>query len=206
VIALIDYGAGNLTSVRKALSAIGADVEVPRQPSDLDKAAAVIVPGVGHFQATAAMTDAWRESILGALGNGRPIFGICLGLQWLFEGSTEASDCPGLALMTGQCDRLEGGVETRNGQSWPLKIPHVGWNALHFARASRMFEGIEEGSQVYFTHSYAAPVTGDAVAVTTHGRPFASAVERGQVFGVQFHPEKSGDVGLRVLKNFLNAV
>ena len=192
--------------MRKALSAIGADVEVPRQPSDLDKAAAVIVPGVGHFQATAAMSDAWRESILGALGNGRPIFGICLGLQWLFEGSTEAPDCQGLALMTGQCDRLEGGVETRNGQSWPLKIPHVGWNALHFPRASRMFDGIEEGSQVYFTHSYAAPVTGDAVAVTTHGRPFASAVERGQVFGVQFHPEKSGDVGLRVLKNFLNAV
>ena len=206
MIALIDYGAGNLTSVRKALSAIGADVEVPRQPSDLDKAAAVIVPGVGHFQATAAMSDAWRESILGALGSGRPIFGICLGLQWLFEGSTEASDCRGLALMTGQCDRLEGGVETRNGQSWPLKIPHVGWNALHFPRTSRMFDGIEEGSQVYFTHSYAAPVTGDAVAVTTHGRPFASAVERGQVFGVQFHPEKSGDVGLRVLKNFFNAV
>ena len=206
MIALIDYGAGNLTSVRKALSAIGADVEVPRQPSDLDKAAAVIVPGVGHFQATAAMSDAWRESILGALGGGRPIFGICLGLQWLFEGSTEASDCQGLGLMTGQCDRLEGGVETRNGQSWPLKIPHVGWNALHFPRTSRLFDGIEEGSQVYFTHSYAAPITGDAVAVTTHGRPFASAVERGQVFGVQFHPEKSGDVGLRVLKNFLNAV
>jgi glutamine amidotransferase len=206
VIALIDYGAGNLTSVRKALSAIGADVEVPRQPADLDNAAAVIVPGVGHFQATAAMSDAWRESILGALGNGRPIFGICLGLQWLFEGSTEAADCQGLALMTGQCDRLEGGVETRNGQSWPLKVPHVGWNALHFPRTSRMFEGVVEGSQVYFTHSYAAPVTGDAVAVTTHGRPFASAVERGQVFGVQFHPEKSGDVGLRVLKNFLNAI
>ena len=108
--------------------------------------------------------------------------------------------------MSGQCDRLEGGVETRNGQTWPLKIPHVGWNALQFPRASRLFEGVEEGSQVYFTHSYAAPVTHDAVAVTTHGNPFASAVERGQVFGVQFHPEKSGDIGLQVLKNFLNAV
>ena len=206
MIALIDYGAGNLTSVRKALAAIGADVEVPRQPSDLADAMAVIVPGVGNFQATAAMSAAWRDGILNVVGNGRPMLGICLGLQWLFEGSTEAADCEGLALMTGQCDRLEGGTETRNGQSWPLKIPHVGWNALHFPRSSRLFEGIPEGSQVYFTHSYAAPVTNDAVAVTTHGRPFASAVERGQVFGVQFHPEKSGEVGVRVLKNFFNAV
>ena len=206
MIALIDYGAGNLTSVRKALSAIGADVEVPQRPADIGNAMGVIVPGVGNFQATAAMSDAWRESILSIVGNGRPMLGICLGLQWLFEGSTEAPACQGLAMMTGQCDRLEGGVETRDGRRWALKIPHVGWNALHFPRTSRLFEGIEEGSQVYFTHSYAAPVTADAVAVTTHGRPFASGVERGQVFGVQFHPEKSGDVGLRVLKNFLNAV
>lgn len=206
MIALIDYGAGNLASVRKALAAIGADVEIPRQPSDLENATAVIVPGVGNFKATAAMSDEWREAILGVVGGCRPMLGICLGLQWLFEGSTEAPECPGLGMMTGQCDRLEGGVETHDGQAWPLKIPHVGWNALHFPRNSRLFEGIEEGSQVYFTHSYAAPVTADAVAVTTHGQPFASAVERGQVFGVQFHPEKSGDVGLRVLRNFLDAL
>jgi glutamine amidotransferase len=206
VIALIDYGAGNLTSVRKALSAIGADVEVPRDPSALGNAMGVIVPGVGNFRATAAMTDAWREAILDTVGRGRPLLGICLGLQWLFEGSTEAPGCQGLALMTGQCDRLEGGVEISGGRRWPLKIPHVGWNALHFPRASRLFDGLEEGSQVYFTHSYAAPVTAEAVAVTTHGRAFASGVERGHVFGVQFHPEKSGDAGLRVLKNFLNAV
>ena len=133
-----------------------------------------------------------------SIERGRPLLGICLGLQWLFEGSTEAPGCAGLSLMTGRCDRLEGGPD--------LKIPHVGWNALHFPRASRLFEGIKEGSQVYFTHSYAAPVTGDAIAVTTHGKPFASAVERGHVFGVQFHPEKSGDVGLAVLRNFLDAV
>ena len=206
MIALIDYGAGNLTSVRKALAAIGAEVEVPGAPSDLDRAMGVIVPGVGNFHATSAMTAAWRESILNAVGSGRPMLGICLGLQWLFEGSTEAPDCPGLAMMTGRCDRLEGGTETIAGRTVPLKIPHVGWNALQFPRASRLFEGVEEGSQVYFTHSYAAPVTADAVAITTHGRPFASAVERGHVFGVQFHPEKSGDVGLRVLRNFLHAV
>lgn len=206
MIALIDYGAGNLTSVRKALSAVGAEIQIPRAPGDLESASAVIVPGVGHFQATAALDSEWREAILAVLGDGRPMLGICLGLQWLFEGSTEAPGCEGLSLMSGRCDRLEGGVETRNGRAWPLKIPHVGWNALQFPRASRLFEGVEEGSQVYFTHSYAAPVTHDAVAVTTHGTPFASAVERGQVLGVQFHPEKSGDVGLQVLKNFLNAV
>jgi glutamine amidotransferase len=206
VIALIDYGAGNLTSVRKALTAIGAEVNVPRQPSDLESAMGVIVPGVGNFQATAGMSTAWRDAILDTVGRGRPMLGICLGLQWLFEGSNEAPDCQGLGLMTGQCDRLERSTEPLNGQAWPLKIPHVGWNALHFPRASRLFEGIDEGSQVYFTHSYAAPVTHDAVAVTTHGKPFASAVERGQVFGVQFHPEKSGDIGLRVLRNFLDAV
>jgi glutamine amidotransferase len=198
VIALIDYGAGNLTSVRKALHAVDADVHIPRDPAGLDDAEAVIVPGVGNFLATSEMTDAWRTGILRALERGRPLLGICLGLQWLFEGSTEAPGCRGLSLMAGDCDRLESGPD--------LKVPHVGWNSLRFTRASRLFEGIADGAQVYFTHSYAAPVTADAIAVTTHGKPFASAVERGQVFGVQFHPEKSGEVGLQVLRNFLHAV
>ena len=198
MIALIDYGAGNLTSVRKALAAVGAEVSIPRVPSDLDTAEGVIVPGVGNFQRTTALDSEWRDGIIGVVERGRPLLGICLGLQWLFEGSTEAPACVGLSLMTGHCDRLKG--------DWPLKVPHVGWNAVEFPRASRLFEGIRNGSQLYFTHSYAAPVTNDAVAVTTHGVPFASAVERGHVFGVQFHPEKSGDVGLRVLKNFLDAV
>ncbi|HKY21259.1 MAG TPA: imidazole glycerol phosphate synthase subunit HisH [Vicinamibacterales bacterium] len=198
MIALIDYGAGNLTSVRKALAAVGADVYVPAASVDLERADGVIVPGVGNFQRTSALDRDWRDAIIGVVERGRPLLGICLGLQWLFEGSTEAPACQGLSLMTGQCERLEG--------TWPLKVPHVGWNALAFPRASRLFEGIREGSQVYFTHSYAAPVTNDSIAVTTHGVPFASAVERGHVFGVQFHPEKSGDVGLAVLKNFLDAV
>jgi imidazole glycerol-phosphate synthase subunit HisH len=198
VIALIDYGAGNLTSVRKALHAIEAEVYTPRDPSELDDAMGVIVPGVGNFLATSALDGPWHDAILGSVERGRPLLGICLGLQWLFEGSTEAPGCHGLSLMSGECDRLAGGPD--------LKIPHVGWNALRFSRASRLFDGIEEGSQVYFTHSYAAPVTNDATAVTTHGVPFASAVERGHVFGVQFHPEKSGEIGLHVLKNFLNAL
>jgi len=198
VIALVDYGAGNLTSVRKALAAVGAGVQTPQRPSDLEKVEAVIVPGVGNFARTAALDRDWREAIIGIVERGRPLLGICVGLQWLFEGSTEAPGCEGLSLMSGECQLLK--------PEWPNKVPHVGWNELEFPRASRLFEGIRERSQVYFTHSYAAPVTDDTIAVTTHVVPFASAVERGQVFGVQFHPEKSGDVGLRVLKNFLNAV
>ena len=198
MIALVDYGAGNLTSVRKALAAVGAEVYIPGAAAELERAEGVIVPGVGHFQRTSALDREWRDAIIGVVERGRPLLGICVGLQWLFEGSTEAPTCEGLSLMTGQCQLLEG--------AWPLKVPHVGWNSLAFPRPSRLFEGIRDGSQVYFTHSYAAPVTNDAVAVTTHGVPFASGVERGQVFGVQFHPEKSGDVGLAVLKNFLDVV
>jgi imidazole glycerol-phosphate synthase subunit HisH len=198
VIALIDYGAGNLTSVRKALAALGAEVMTPATPADVDRAAAVIVPGVGNFQRTASIDAGWRRAIIGAVERGRPLLGICLGLQWLFEGSTEAPGCEGLALLSGECAQLRA--------EWPLKVPHVGWNELDFSRPSRIFTGLANKSQVYFTHSYAAPVTTATTAVTTHVVPFASAVERGNVFGVQFHPEKSGDVGLRILKNFLDVV
>src|SRR4029450_8396983 len=106
MIALIDYGAGNLTSVRKALAALGADVHIPGASDELAEAAGVIVPGVGNFKATAAITDEWREAIIGVGGKGRPLLGICLGLQWLFACSTEAPECPGLGLMEGRCDRL----------------------------------------------------------------------------------------------------
>ena len=198
MIALIDYGAGNLTSVRKALAAVGADVYTPQLPSELGKAHGVIVPGVGNFQRTCALDRPWREAIGSVVHSGRPLLGICLGLQWLFEGSTEAPDAAGLAWMAGRCDRLEA--------SRPLKVPHVGWNSLQFARPSPLFAGIADGSQVYFTHSFAAPVTDAAIAITRHGVPFASAVARDHVFGVQFHPEKSGEIGLQLLKNFVNAL
>ena len=195
MIALIDYGAGNLTSVRKAFAAIGAPVVTPGGPGDLDRAVAIVVPGVGHFGATRSLEPAWREAIERRLAAGVPLLGICLGLQWLFEGSTESPDAAGLGRIGGVCDRLD----DRGGT---LKVPHVGWNALSVARPSRLLDGVADGAYVYFTHSFAAPVTAETVATSSHGRPFAAAVESGRLMGVQFHPEKSGETGLRILRNF----
>jgi glutamine amidotransferase len=197
-IALLDYRAGNLTSVKKAFAAIGADLFVPDEPAQLDAADAFVVPGVGHFGATGALTDPWTDALRRGIETGRPLLGICLGMQWLFEGSDESPDRAGLGLLAGRCYRLPA---ESNGTS--VKIPHVGWNALDVRRGDSILEGVAPGSQVYFTHSFAAPITSDTVAVTEHGSPFASVVQRGRVAGVQFHPEKSGDVGLLILKNFL---
>ena len=197
MIALVDYGAGNLTSVRKALSALGAEFTTPTSPDELGRAAAVIVPGVGHFGATAALDAPWREAIGASARQGTPLFGICVGMQWLFEGSDEAPGVAGLGVMPGRIARLGGDSARR------LKVPHVGWNALDFRGTARLLRGLATGAQVYFTHSYAAPVTAECVAATTHADTFASAVERDNIFGVQFHPEKSGDAGLQILRNFL---
>ena len=198
MIALIDYKAGNLTSVKKALATIGAAVFVPSMPEELTEAAGVIVPGVGHFGATRALDAAWVEAILGRVGEGRPLLGICLGMQWLYEASDEAPDCPGLGLLSGRCYRL--------GTVDGVKVPHVGWNSLEIRGEASIVDGIAPDAQVYFTHSYVAPVTGDTMAITEHGEPFAAIVQRGYIAGVQFHPEKSGDVGLRVLRNFMELV
>lgn len=200
MIALIDYKAGNLTSVKKALATLGADVVVPDNPEQLGEASGVIVPGVGHFGATRALDAPWIEAIVGRIGEGRPLLGICLGMQWLFEGSDEAPDLPGLGLLAGRCYRLGGRLQAHV----PVKVPHVGWNSLAIERGdASILEGVAGGSQVYFTHSFVAPVTGDTAAVTEHGERFASVVQRGYIAGVQFHPEKSGDVGLRILRNFV---
>jgi glutamine amidotransferase len=197
VIALIDYKAGNLTSVRKALSFLGADFIVPETAADCAGARGLIVPGVGHFSATLALDEGWRQTILDQVGAGTPLLGICVGMQWLFDGSDEAPDVRGLGLMPGRIARLAGDPISR------LKVPHVGWNALDVRRPARLLEGLTPGAQVYFTHSYAAPVTDTCVASTTHANAFSSVVERDNVFGVQFHPEKSGDAGLQILRNFL---
>ena len=208
MIALIDYGAGNLTSVRKALTALGANFATPARPEECPRFSALIVPGVGNFASTAALVGPWRDAIAETVRRGTPLFGICLGMQWLFEGSDEAPDVPGLGVLEGRVTRLRGDAEAG------LKIPHVGWNALKFrgptprgadlsGPRSRMLAGLDDGAHVYFTHSYAAPITEACVAATTHGDTFASVVERGNVFGVQFHPEKSSDAGLQIIRNFL---
>lgn len=190
-VALVDYGAGNLSSVHKALAHVGLEPVHPRSGADLEGCRAIVVPGVGHFAATVPLDGPFRSAILAQVRRGTPLLGICLGLQWLFEGSDEAPEVPGLGLFAGRCFRLSGNV----------KVPHVGWNTLESTRPSSILTGAE-GAAVYFTHSYGAPVTKVTAAVTTHGVPFASVVEEDRVFGVQWHPEKSGEAGLTVLRNF----
>ena len=193
---LVDYGAGNVTSVVKGLTAAGALVRIATAPDELGGAEGLVIPGVGHFGATAALGAGWRRAIRDRIEAGVPLLGICLGMQWLFEGSDEAPDSPGLGLFAGRCFRLPDVV----------KVPHVGWNTLESSgQISRLLEHVPAGAMAYFTHSYAAPAEA-AIAVTTHGVPFSAAVERGRVFGTQFHPEKSGSAGLRMLGNFVDVV
>ncbi len=193
MIALLDYGAGNLASVRKALTAVGARHFTPSAPSDIAGATGVIIPGVGHFGATRAIHDEWRSAILHEVNGGVPLLGICLGMQYLFEASDEAPEAAGLGLLPGRCTLLPSTV----------KVPHVGWNSLALARPSALLGRQADGAQVYFTHSYAAPVGEACVATTAHGATFAAVVEHNRVYGVQFHPEKSSEPGLRVLRSFV---
>lgn len=195
MIALIDYGAGNLTSVRKGFAAVGAELYTPEIPAHLERARGIVVPGVGHFGATSALEGEWTQVIRATVQKGVPLLGICLGLQWLFEGSDEAPAVAGLGAFGGTCCRLP--------QADDLKVPHVGWNSLHVSQASVLLNGVPEHAQVYFTHSYAAPVTAETAATCEHGAVFAAAVESANIFGVQFHPEKSSEAGLRILRNFV---
>jgi glutamine amidotransferase len=201
MLAVIDYKAGNLTSVVKALNYLGArEVVVTQSPEVVRSAAKVVLPGVGHFQATQLLSDlGLTEAVRDSIASGAWFLGICVGLQWLFEGSTEAPETPGLAALPGMCERFPAIYDGAE-----LKSPHVGWNSLEGVRAdSRLLHGVADGGFVYFTHSWRAPVVDATVAVTNYGGAFTAAAERDNVMGVQFHPEKSADVGLRVLKNFV---
>ena len=207
-VALIDYGAGNLTSVMRGLRRAGLDAAVATSPSALAHASGIIVPGVGHFSATRAITDKWRAAILARVAAGVPLLGICLGMQWLFEGSTEAPGVPGLGLAQGLCREL---IEIGNQfdeliPDFNLKVPHLGWNTLIPARPSRLLAGIAPGAFAYFAHSFAAPIGPDTVATTLHGATFASVIERDNIFGAQFHPELSAETGAAIFANFAKAV
>jgi imidazole glycerol-phosphate synthase subunit HisH len=201
LIAVIDYKAGNLTSVVKALRYLGArEVVVTQSPEVVRSAAKVVLPGVGHFQATQLLTDlGLTDAVRDSIASGAWFLGICVGLQWLFEGSTESPETPGLAVLPGLCERFPAICEGAE-----LKSPHVGWNSLEGIRAdSRLLRGVSDGGFVYFTHSWRSPVIDATAAVTNYGGAFTAAAERDNVMGVQFHPEKSADIGLRVLKNFV---
>jgi glutamine amidotransferase len=197
-VTVIDYKAGNLTSVLKALAHVGAEVEVTDSDLSLvESAERIVLPGVGHFNATSRLdATGLTTAIRAAVARGTPFLGICVGMQWLYAGSTEAPDQTGLGHFSEQCTRFREG---------PEKIPHVGWNSLDPRSSSRLLRDVDPGAYVYFTHAYKAPVTADTAAVAHYIEPFAAAVERGNVFGVQFHPEKSGETGLKILRNFLEA-
>ncbi len=200
MIQVIDYKAGNLTSVVKALRFLGAETSVTQSPEAVRGAEKIVLPGVGHFRATQLLhdlrlTEATRE----AIARGVPFLGICVGLQWLYAGSTEAESTDGLCHYPGWCERFPAVFEGAE-----LKSPHVGWNSLEDIRPdSRLLRGIAPGSYVYYTHSWRAPVDVDTAATTFYGGPFTAAVERANVMGVQFHPEKSGETGLKILRNFV---
>ncbi|HKR97727.1 MAG TPA: imidazole glycerol phosphate synthase subunit HisH [Candidatus Angelobacter sp.] len=192
MIAIVDYGAGNISSVKKALEHLGAESQVTSDPAVIGTAEKIVVPGVGHFSRCQSLNEKLRGSVLEGVSSGKPFLGICVGMQWLFEGSTESPETPGAAIFAGQCSRFPASV----------KSPHVGWNQIEVNSGSRLLHGIESGSFVYYTHSFRAPVVEGTVACTQYGGAFSAAVERGNIFGVQFHPEKSAATGLKILENF----
>jgi glutamine amidotransferase len=193
-IAIVDYGAGNLASVKKALESLGESVVITSDPERVSRGDKLIVPGVGHFAATAALNiTGLRQAMETAVARGTPLLGICLGMQWMFGSSTEAPDLAGLGIFSGECTHFPADV----------KAPHVGWNQLDLRGGhSRLLNDIPQKSFVYFTHSYRVPVVEQTVATCEYGGVFSAVVERDHVFGVQFHPEKSGSVGKKLFENF----
>ena len=193
MIAIVDYGAGNLHSVKKAFDHLGAEAVVTDQPGTVAAASKIVLPGVGHFSSLQGLNiTGLAEALLQSASAGKPFLGICLGMQWLFEGSEECLEVAGAGIFPGKCRQFPSSV----------KSPHVGWNSLTVQQGSRLLRGIAQDSFVYYTHSFHAPVVTETAAASEYGLRFAGAVERGNIFGVQFHPEKSGDVGLSILKNF----
>lgn len=194
-IAVIDYGVGNLKSVVNAMKYLGFDTRITGDSGELARADAIILPGVGAFpDAAENLRERRLDREITLQAERKPVLGICLGMQLLFDVGYEIRSCAGLGLISGRVDRIQ----------TDRKLPHIGWNSLTFQNSSPIFQGLEEGERVYFVHSFCAyAADGRTVtALTDHGSPVVAAVGRGNVFGCQFHPEKSGDAGLKILRNF----
>jgi glutamine amidotransferase len=195
-IAVIDYGAGNLKSVTKALDYLGFQSFLASQPQELEQADALILPGVGAFpKCMAALREKGMDrAIVTQAKAQKPLLGICLGMQMLLDTSTELGESQGLGLIPGRVERIE----------TPYKLPHIGWNSLEILRENPLTAGLSQGDYVYFVHSFCAQVADprDLAMTTDYGTPVAAMVARDNVFGCQFHPEKSGPVGMTILKNF----
>jgi glutamine amidotransferase len=200
-VALLDYGVGNLHSAAKALDRAGAEIRVVPTVAEAAGAAGLVVPGVGAYGAclSGLASAGGPAAVAGWLEGGRPLLGICVGMQLLFEASEEGPVSDGAGVVAGKIRRLTGGGG--------VKIPHIGWDEVSVRRGSRLLAGLGDGTRFYFVHSYAPEPDGDAVAaVCDYGGRFAAAVEHGNLFGTQFHPEKSGEPGLTLLANFVNQV
>ncbi len=195
MIGILDYGAGNLRSVANTLDAIGAQYSVVRDASGVRESEKIILPGVGHFGQMMRALDAMhvREALRNAILGGTPFLGICLGLHALFEASDEAPDVLGLALFEGSVRRFPAGA----------RVPHMGWNQLQPQGQPRLLAGLAARPYVYFAHSYYVPVTAATAATCTYSLPYTALLESENVFGVQFHPEKSGPAGLKIVRNFV---
>ena len=199
MIAIIDYGVGNLFSLSSSFASIGADTVITGDPEIIKKADKLILPGVGAFaDAIEKLKSAGLDAVIKSeVQNGKPLMGICLGMQMLFEKSYEYGEYEGLSLLKGSV------VPMKNSIPHDLKIPHIGWNALRFKKDSPLFKYIKDGDFVYFVHSYYADGCDDSlIADTEYGKYLTAAVQKGNIYGCQFHPEKSGDVGLKILKAF----
>jgi imidazole glycerol phosphate synthase glutamine amidotransferase subunit len=196
VITILDYGAGNLQSVQNTLAEVGAAYQVVDRAADVTKATKLILPGVGHFGQMIRSLDAMnvREALVAVIRRGTPFLGICLGLQALFASSEEAPGLEGLGVLPGVVRRF----------SNDLRVPQIGWNRVVLHRESKLLAGAGVEPYVYFANSYYCPVSADTTGVCHYGVDFTAVLERDNVFGVQFHPEKSGPTGLRIVRNFVN--
>ncbi|HEV2202373.1 MAG TPA: imidazole glycerol phosphate synthase subunit HisH [Bryobacteraceae bacterium] len=197
MISIFDYGAGNLRSVQNTLGALGAEYELIRDAEGLRRATRLILPGVGHFgQMMRALDELQvRAALIETIRAGVPFLGICLGLQALFTSSEEAPDERGLGIFDGQVRRFQG----------EMRIPHMGWNQLERRRPSRLLEGTGDQPFVYFAHSYYAPVVAATAAICEYSVSYTAVLEHDNIYGVQCHPEKSGELGLRIVRNFVES-